>query len=165
MLTCSISLSQVSFRSSGVWIWSVSLNGRLNVMWSRWTTVLRHELTTLSRKLTVTPTRSTSWSTITPTGTLAGMGVKQKSLKDVLVQPEKQQSSQVCLLCFCPVTQCILQQLRQRFGSGGPGLKLPTGQRCSKHPNPPRHLLPLCSSDAVHPHQPLQRDPLALCVQ
>lgn len=77
----------------------------------------------------------------------------------VPVQQENQQSNQVCLISVSlslSVTQCILQQLRQWFGSGGPAVKLPTGQRCSKHPSPPRYLLPFRSSDTVHPHQPLQ---------
>lgn len=83
-----------------------------------------------------------------------------------LVQQEHHQSSHSESLSLSHfLIQCILQQLRQQFGSGGPAVKLPTGQRCSKHPNSPRHVLPLRSADTVYSHQPLQRDPLAFCIQ
>lgn len=63
------------------------------------------------------------------------------------------------------LSQCVLQQLRPRPRSGGPAVELPAGHRCSEHPDPPRHLLPLRSSDTAHSNQPLQRDPLALRLQ
>lgn len=47
-------------------------------MWSSWTTLLRHKLTTSSKKHKGTPTRSTSWFMTTPTGMFAGLTKKQK---------------------------------------------------------------------------------------
>lgn len=61
--------------------------------------------------------------------------------------------------------QCLLQQRRQQPGPGRPASELPPDQRRSQHPNSPRHLLPLCSPDTAYPHQSLQRNPLALCIQ
>ncbi len=86
-------------------------------MWSRWIRALRHESTASSRKHTATPTHSTSWSMITPTGTLTGVClvcVRQKMRKgseamqnDYCVQglvQQKHQQSNRCFplsLCFC----------------------------------------------------------------